>query len=142
MNEKFPRTNYEYFAFVSSSEHGLIYLEIKAHVLPIAHVVAVFLEHAKAHPAHCWYRPATKKSKIQNADCLSLAERIEHPIGHVKVQLPGPVSFFLLFLKIAGLLQAVSQTDIELMASFLQRKHYLQNVLRNTNLSFNSRYST
>lgn len=73
-------------------------------MFPIAHVVAILFKHSKAYPAHGGYRPATKKSKIQNTDRLSLAERIEHPIGHVKVQFLGPVSFFLFFFKIIMLL--------------------------------------
>lgn len=73
-------------------------------MFPIAHVISILLEHSEAHSTYGRYRPATKKSEIQNADCLSLAERIEHPIGHVKVQLPVP--FLFLFLEITGFLQS------------------------------------
>lgn len=51
-------------------------------------MTAIFFERTYAHAAHAGYRPATEKSKIQHTDCLSLAERVEHPIGHVKVHLP------------------------------------------------------
>lgn len=65
-----------------------IYLEVQTHVLPVADMTAVLFERAYAHTAHGRYRPAAEKSQIQHADGLSLAERIEHPIGHVKVHLP------------------------------------------------------
>lgn len=128
----------------SSNEHEFTYLKIKTHVFPIAHVVAIFLEHSKAYPTHRGYRPATKKSKIQNTDCLSLTERIEHPIGHVKVQLPGLVSFFLLFFKITMFLQTIPQIFIgstNRQNNFQKSPtHYPQNIFRRLSLYFKSHH--
>jgi len=63
----------------------IIYLEIKTHMFPISNVTAIFFKRTHAHATNGRYRPAAKESKIQYADRFSLAKRIEHPIGHVKV---------------------------------------------------------
>lgn len=63
----------------------MIHLEIKTHMFPVSDVTAVFFKRTYAYPTNSRYRPAAEKSKIQHADRFSLAKRIEHPIGHVKM---------------------------------------------------------
>lgn len=75
----------------------MIYLEIKTHMFPVSDVTAIFFKSTYAYPTNGRYWPATKKSKIQHADRFSLAKRIEHPIGHVKVHFLTSVLFSDLF---------------------------------------------
>lgn len=66
-------------------------------MFPISDVAAIFFKRTYTHPTYGRYRPAAKKSKIQYADRFSLAKRIEHPIGHVKVYFLTSILFSDLF---------------------------------------------
>jgi len=66
-------------------------------MFPISNVIAIFFKRTHAHATNGRYRPAAKESKIQYADRFSLAKRIKHPIGHVKVHFLTSILFFDLF---------------------------------------------